>query len=727
MSSNAVKIVIQADGKEAIHAADKVSKKFLALDKTLAQNQTTMAAITKQAGSMKTAVVSLVAAWQVKRLASGFITAAKAAESFDVQLTHLLGSPEKAKKAFQWIEKFATETPYQLDEIISSYIKLKQYGFIPEQILQLLGDTASATGRTLSDAVEMYSDAVVGEMVRAKEMLGIVSRKQGDTIKLTWQKNGKDIVRTVKNNRAELEAVLKERMASNAGLMKKESATMNGIVSNLVDHWESFERRVMQTGPFEIMKDQLSNFLAFIDKANKDGSIEKYAKNTSVSILKTMKSVSVGVESVYNIYSFVKDNEDIYQYGIVGLMLFGKTGAAIGGSIGLVSSLSDEISDAIEIAQMGKIEYSSILKNIYSVDGLKELTAPYKNELTKRRKEQNDKMLSMYKGWGINEGLDEGLEKDKDKDIKAKNEDKEVNFFLNFRTNIDDMLAKIRDLKEIKKELEKPPSPPPPPPPTTTPTYLSPEQLKARIAEWNKLNGEAYKKEQAQLNKEVAEMDKAQYFYNAVMLHEQEQMKKNTEDTVQAFDNTVSGLLDKQEMIQSFAGGIRNTLGTELYNGLKGDWSNIESAFANMLLQLSTQYFANIAVQSFFSGIGMGNIFTKQKHDGSDFTYRSINPSVFMGAKRYHNGLAGDEFPAILQKGETVIPRNTNIMPNINVNIKGIPDRPKITRRTKDNNIDIDIIYQSLSGRISSDIMSGGTPIARALETTYSMPRTMMR
>jgi hypothetical protein len=37
---------------------------------------------------------------------------------------------------------------------------------------------------------------------------------------------------------------------------------------------------------------------------------------------------------------------------------------------------------------------------------------------------------------------------------------------------------------------------------------------------------------------------------------------------------------------------------------------------------------------------------------------RNMNVSDFIGAPRFHNGLKADEFPAILQKGEEVIPKD---------------------------------------------------------------------
>ena len=61
-----------------------------------------------------------------------------------------------------------------------------------------------------------------------------------------------------------------------------------------------------------------------------------------------------------------------------------------------------------------------------------------------------------------------------------------------------------------------------------------------------------------------------------------------------------------------------------------------------------------------------GSIFSSLFHEGgvvghSSVSGRSVPGHVFAGAPRYHNGLMPDEFPAILQKGETVLPRNTKM------------------------------------------------------------------
>jgi tape measure domain-containing protein len=68
---------------------------------------------------------------------------------------------------------------------------------------------------------------------------------------------------------------------------------------------------------------------------------------------------------------------------------------------------------------------------------------------------------------------------------------------------------------------------------------------------------------------------------------------------------------------------------------------------------------------SFFGGAGAGTGTTTAgvKHTGgivgqSSGISRTVSSSLFTHAPRFHNGLKHDEFPAILQKGEEVIPKN---------------------------------------------------------------------
>jgi tape measure domain-containing protein len=104
----------------------------------------------------------------------------------------------------------------------------------------------------------------------------------------------------------------------------------------------------------------------------------------------------------------------------------------------------------------------------------------------------------------------------------------------------------------------------------------------------------------------------------------------------------------------------------------------------------------------------------------------SVSPSLFVGAPRFHSGLMPDEFPAILQKGETVIPRGGFAAGGgITVNIIESQDKGgQVNRRTDSNgNQMLEIFVAQVKGSIARDIVSGDGVIPSALNSTYGVSR----
>jgi hypothetical protein len=74
----------------------------------------------------------------------------------------------------------------------------------------------------------------------------------------------------------------------------------------------------------------------------------------------------------------------------------------------------------------------------------------------------------------------------------------------------------------------------------------------------------------------------------------------------------------------------------------------------------------------FIGGLFNNNIIADVSHAGGVigqtlFPQRAIPAMAFAGAPRLHKGLAPDEYPAILQRGETVTPKGGSIAPTINI------------------------------------------------------------
>ncbi|QQM14080.1 putative tail length tape-measure protein [Vibrio phage pVco-14] len=174
---------------------------------------------------------------------------------FDVlnaQLITATGSAERAAIAFEAIQDFATETPYDLQQATEGFTKLVNLGLTPsERAMRSYGDTASAMGKDMIQMVEAVADATTGEFERLKEF-GIRSKKNGDEVAFTFR----GVTETVKFNSKEIEEYLTRLGENNfAGAMANRMATLDGALSNLGDEWNKLWLNVSQQGVGDIIQD----------------------------------------------------------------------------------------------------------------------------------------------------------------------------------------------------------------------------------------------------------------------------------------------------------------------------------------------------------------------------------------------------------------------------------------------------------------------------------------
>jgi hypothetical protein len=139
------------------------------------------------------------------------------------------------------------------------------------------------------------------------------------------------------------------------------------------------------------------------------------------------------------------------------------------------------------------------------------------------------------------------------------------------------------------------------------------------------------------------------------------EMGKIDADYAEHMENQKSQTRSFSDELQNAWGNLGNDFAGQLTNMVMGSetsFKEIGASFAEMI----TQMLIKQALLKAFSSTGMGSFFGAMHSGGvvgltGGSSLRKVNPAVFMGAPRLHDGLAGDEFPAILQKGETVIPR----------------------------------------------------------------------
>ena len=158
-------------------------------------------------------------------------------QTLRTSLTTVTGSAQAAEKAFKGIQAFASSTPYTVDQITESFIKLKSLGLEPSaRALTAYGNTASAMGKSLNQIIEAVADASVGEFERLKEF-GIKARQQSDEVTFTFQ----GVSTTVKKSADEIQKYLKNIGEVNfSGGMVRQMNTIDGALSNLQDSFSQF-------------------------------------------------------------------------------------------------------------------------------------------------------------------------------------------------------------------------------------------------------------------------------------------------------------------------------------------------------------------------------------------------------------------------------------------------------------------------------------------------------
>lgn len=186
------------------------------------------------------------------------------------------GSADNAAIAFEAIQDFATNTPYDLQQVTDSFTKLVNYGLTPsERALTAYGDTSAALGKDLNQLIEAVADAATGEFERLKEF-GIKSSKQGDQVAFTFR----GTTTTVKNSAKDIEEYLIKLGENNfAGNMAKRMATLDGAISNLGDEWNKLFLNISEAGAGDVIEESVRAAIDTLTELNTmlaSGQLEAY-------------------------------------------------------------------------------------------------------------------------------------------------------------------------------------------------------------------------------------------------------------------------------------------------------------------------------------------------------------------------------------------------------------------------------------------------------------------
>lgn len=275
-----LKLKITADGKIAVAEVNQLdsSLKRAGTDASTATKQMRdgMAgankeaqALSRQVGDLTNQTRSLVTASnQTGRMLGGILSVGTAAvlardilntnrsmEMLRAQLTSLTGSMQASRATFQFIQDFATNTPFEIDGLTKAYISLQNYGIRPTRdVMQAITDQASKLGgsqETLQGITIALGQAYAKGKLQAEEMMQLAERGVPvyDLLAQVTSKNTSELFEMAQQG--ELTRDVIDKLISKMGEMAKGGNanamdTLNGKISNLADAWHSFEDALLQ-------------------------------------------------------------------------------------------------------------------------------------------------------------------------------------------------------------------------------------------------------------------------------------------------------------------------------------------------------------------------------------------------------------------------------------------------------------------------------------------------
>ena len=173
MADDIVTLGIAVDSRD-VRKADKDLDSLAKTSKTVEGN------VTKMASAFSNTLKSAVAGVSFGYLAKDILDTNREMEMLRASLTSVTGSIESGKDAFKFIQQFAVDTPFEVQDLTKAFISLKNFGIQPTtQVMQAISDQASKLGastETLNSIVLQLGQAYAKGKLQQEDMVILAER-----------------------------------------------------------------------------------------------------------------------------------------------------------------------------------------------------------------------------------------------------------------------------------------------------------------------------------------------------------------------------------------------------------------------------------------------------------------------------------------------------------------------------------------------------------------------
>lgn len=230
------------------------------------------------------------------------------AELLQIQMNAVMGSIQAGEQATAWIQKFAKDTPLQLDQVTEAFTTMKSFGLDPmDGSLKAVVDQSYKLGKGF-EGVQRISLALGQAWAKQKlqgdeilqliqagipvwDMLATVTGKNTQELEALASKGalGRDVIKQL----------MDEIAKGSSGAAAANMGTLAGIISNATDNIDTFYRMVSNSGSLDWLKQQLQSVNDQFAKISADGSLKVWAKEISDDIIAVGNAIKSGVQSIW--------------------------------------------------------------------------------------------------------------------------------------------------------------------------------------------------------------------------------------------------------------------------------------------------------------------------------------------------------------------------------------------------------------------------------------------
>ncbi|WP_337881803.1 tape measure protein [Chromobacterium haemolyticum] len=292
-------------------------------------------------GNMFNSVIGMAGGAGLAMLGKQAIGVMSNFEQLEIRLNSVMGSAGKGQEAFAWIQQFAKDTPYQVNEVTQSFMLLKNMGIDPMGgAMKSIADRAAQTGggfETLQRISLGLGQAWTKGKLQGEEAMQLLeagvpvwdmlSKVLGKTTAEVQELSSKGRL-----GRDVLKALIDEMGRSSEGAAEAQMKSLGGMWSNFIDNIEGALNRLRKNGALDPLKTMMSEMNAEFEKLESNGTLARWSSELAESI----KAVGSGMASAKQ---FVSEYGDQIKF-LAGAYVTLK--AAQAGS-NMVSQLTDEM------------------------------------------------------------------------------------------------------------------------------------------------------------------------------------------------------------------------------------------------------------------------------------------------------------------------------------------------------------------------------------------------